>query len=323
MSLGALLSGGTEPNVDVALYLLPSTGLLPSSAGTGAFFKANITSGPSLLDIECMRNLQLKTNVIPLLSLADIIPIDELVSTKHRISQDLKHANIDCFTFSQPSSSSELPFVYAVSSVTPLDYGTIDASILMASDYRPPLVCTDLNSLVTEVMSVDGSAWLRHSAASKAVRWLRQRSQNGPSHHTLIYRELHSKASLASMQMTGMHTNQRYLDRTEMSNWAETLRQSLSLERFDVFQQQSRVHMVDEYLSLMRMDCRRPRLRSGRRPTAALISSHQDPLGLLGLASKLQIGGKLTLELLSSFGILGCVIAWIVSFGRNYRISGI
>ncbi|KAG5983093.1 hypothetical protein E4U55_000849 [Claviceps digitariae] len=97
LSLSALLSSGTEPNVDVALYLLPST-------------------GPSILDIECMKNLQLKTNVIPLLAFADTIPNDKLASTKDEICQRLKLADIDCFTFAGPGADLDQSFVYAVSS---------------------------------------------------------------------------------------------------------------------------------------------------------------------------------------------------------------
>ncbi|KAG6042009.1 hypothetical protein E4U41_007105 [Claviceps citrina] len=156
LSLVTLLSSGTEPNVDVALYLLPSTGLSSSSTSTGAALNANDVQGPSLLDIECLRNLALKTNVIPLLALADLIPTDRLAPTKNKIRRDLKLANIDCFTFSHPTSGSEYPSVYAVSSVTRLDYDTIDASILMASDYQPPLLDTDLDSLVTDAVVLNG-----------------------------------------------------------------------------------------------------------------------------------------------------------------------
>ncbi|KAG6005505.1 hypothetical protein E4U21_007899 [Claviceps maximensis] len=285
LSLSALISSGTEPNVDAALYLLPPT-------------------GPSILDIECMKNLQLKTNVIPLLALADSIPTDLLASTKDDICQKLKLADIDCFTFSGPNADLVHPLVYAVSSATRMDHDTIDASTLMASDYQPPLFSTDLDCLITNVISVDGSAWLRHSAASKAVKWLRQRSHGSSFYSSaLTYRQLYSWASPLSMHMVGTSSNQRCWDRMEVSDWAETLRQSLSVERFDLLEQHSRVHMADDYLSLTRTGCglRRRRWRCRRRPADSTISSNQDPLGLLELASRVQVGGKLTLELLSTF----------------------
>ncbi|GAB0136326.1 hypothetical protein EsDP_00004630 [Epichloe bromicola] len=206
-NLSALLSGGTEPNVDLALYLLPPT-------------------GPTSLDIECIRSLRLRTNVVPLLARADMIPANEVLLVKDKISRDLKLANIDCFSFSQPESTPEYPHVYAVSSVNQLDHDTIDASILMASDYLPPLVLTDLNSLVAEIVSVDGSAWLRHSAASKAIKWLRQqRCQSSISRSALICRQPYSYNSLAPTQMTKTSTNRQYCVRVEVSSWAETLRQ--------------------------------------------------------------------------------------------------
>ncbi|KAG6005957.1 hypothetical protein E4U43_000516 [Claviceps pusilla] len=296
ISLSSLLSSGTEPNVDVALYLLPST-------------------GPSSLDIECMKSLQRSTNVIPLLALADILPTDKLASIKDKIFQKLKLADIDCFTFSGPNVDLSHPFLYAVSSVTRMDYDTIDASILMAPDYQPPLFDTDLDSLITDVMSVDGSAWLRHSAASKVVKWLRQRGQNSLfySSSAMTCTQPYSRDSLPEMHLVAAHSHRRYWDRMEACGWAETLRQSLSVERFDLLHQQSRLHMIGDHCSLMTTDCgRRRRLRCRRRPAGASLSSSQDPLGLLELASRVQVGGKLTLDLLSTFGILGCVVAWIV-----------
>ncbi|KAG6031407.1 hypothetical protein E4U40_007195 [Claviceps sp. LM458 group G5] len=294
VNLSALLSSGTEPNIDVVLYLLSST-------------------GPSTLDITCMKKLQEKTNIIPLLALADQLPIDQLASTKQQVSQQLKLADIDCFAFYQPDSELESPLVYAVSSVTRLDYDTVDASILMASDYRPPLIRTDLDSLVTDIMSVDGSAWLRHSAASRAVYWLRQSGQKNRSPYSeLIYRPLYSKASPFSMSLTSAHLDEQYWARMEVSSWAETLRQSLTSERLNLFQQQSEVHLAEDYLVAMKTDCPRSRLRCCRQPCGASISSNQDPLGLLELASKIRGSGKLTLELLSTFGVFGCLVAWII-----------
>ncbi|KAG5942480.1 hypothetical protein E4U53_007244 [Claviceps sorghi] len=308
LSLTALLSGGTEPNVDVALYLLPCT-------------------GPSVLDIQCMKNLQMKTNVIPLLALADTLPMDRLASAKDEISQKLRAADVDCFAFSGPDADLDHPFVYAVSSATRSDYDTIDASILMASDYQPPLFCTDLDSLITDVMSVDGSAWLRHSAASKAVNWLRRHGQsNSFVSNALTYVQPCSQASLPTMRMMDIHSNKRHWDRMDVCDWAEALRQSLSVERFDLLQQPSPVRILDNHCSLVRKERGRPRLRRHHRPTGAFISSNQDPLGLLELASRVPIGGNLTLELLSTFGVLGCVVAWIVrpelSQQRNLGLMG-
>ncbi|KAG6117313.1 hypothetical protein E4U14_007914 [Claviceps sp. LM454 group G7] len=305
VNLCALLSGDTEPNVDVVLYLLSST-------------------GPSFLDIECMKKLQQKTNVIPLLALADYIPIEKLGATKQQISQQLKLADINCFAFSQPNSDLESPLVYAVSSVTRLDYDTIDASILMASDYQPPLLRTDLDSLVTDIMSVDGSSWLRHSAASRAVYWLRKSGQKKSSpYSSLIYRPLHSKASPFSTSLTSARLDKQYWGRTEVSSWAETLRESLTLERLNLFQQQSEVHLADDCLVTMRTDCSRPRLRCWRQPYgASSMSSNQDPLGLLELASRIRGGGKLTLELLSTFGASE-FLASDVLWAHNARICGL
>jgi hypothetical protein len=226
---------------------------------------------------------------------------------------DIEAARLDCFFFSTPDGIQSRPHINAVSSATQPDYETIDASVLMSSDYLPPLVSTDLGSLIESTLSVEGSTWLRHSAACKAVKWLRKRRHQGwVPNSALSCGQISLGSSLAQYPPTKRSLDRQYWGRIEMSSWAEGLRQSLSAERLDLSRQQSvqNISVTPRRLAMMTL-CQ---LQStSRRPGTPLMTiNHQDPLGLLQLVSKLQTGGRMTLELLSSFGIIGCVITWVI-----------
>ncbi|KID69777.1 Cell division/GTP binding protein, partial [Metarhizium hybridum] len=289
--LRALLSGGAESNVDVVLYLLPH-------------------SGPTSDDIRCMRDLQNATNVIPLLARADELSLEERLSAKNRTLRGIDSAGLDCFFFTTPGGAQDHRHIYAISSATQADAEIIDASILMSSDYLPPLVATDLGDLVKNLLSVEGSTWLRHSAACKAIKWMRQQRHRGsllPS--ALTCTKLSPFFGLPQVQFTNQTLNQRDRGRIEVASWAEGLRQSLVAERLRQQITQS-MSLTRKQLAVTR------RSRSSSKPSRTVAPSvtttHQDPLGLLELVSQLQTGGKLTLELVSSFGILGCVAAWVI-----------
>ncbi|EFY87505.1 hypothetical protein MAC_06482 [Metarhizium acridum CQMa 102] len=289
--LRALLSGGAESNVDVVLYLLPH-------------------SGPTSNDIRCMRDLQNATNVIPLLARADELSTEERLLAKKRTLRGIDAADLDCFFFTTPEGAQDHPRIYAISSATQADAETIDASILMSSDYLPPLVATDLDHLVEDLLSVEGSTWLRHSAACKAIKWMRQQRHQGsllPS--ALTCTKLSPLFGLSRVHFTNQTLNQQDRGRIEVASWAEGLRQSLVAERLRQQVAQS-MSLTRKQLAVTRRS--RPSPKSSRTSAPSLTTTHQDPLGLLELVSQLQTGGKLTLELISSFGILGCVAAWVI-----------
>ncbi|TWU74763.1 hypothetical protein ED733_005897 [Metarhizium rileyi] len=289
--LCALLSEGAEPIVDVALYLLPCT-------------------GPTTDDIDYMRGLQNVTNVIPLLARADELSTEECLFAKNRILRDIDAAGLDCFSFAAPGIDQDNIHVHAISSATKVDSETIDASILMKSDYLPPLVVTDLDDLVKNLLSVEGSTWLRHSAAYKSMKWLRQQRCRGRGLHlALTTTKMTSTSYLTGLPFTSELFGQQDQARIEIASWAEGLRQSLATER-------SRQHtapsmsITRRHLTLTKRN--RSSCTASRTVGPTLTTSHQDPLGLLELVSQLQTGGKLTLELISSFGVLGCVAAWVI-----------
>ncbi|KAF7561872.1 hypothetical protein G7046_g2264 [Stylonectria norvegica] len=146
----ALVNAGGEPVVDVLLYLISSEGL-------------------DKYDVECIKHVQNMTNVIPILARTDELSGDATALARQRVAQELADEGLECFSFAGPDGPETMESlqVYAISTETQPDYDTMDASVLMNSEYFPPLVPTDLNRLVGHLFSVDGSARLRHSAALK------------------------------------------------------------------------------------------------------------------------------------------------------------
>ncbi|KAL0473864.1 Septin domain-containing protein [Neurospora intermedia] len=136
------------------------------------------------VDIAYLNHLSPLTNIIFLLSQADLMSPEQISASKEQIQAQLREANIRPFSFSitpsRTASSSTLSpsppdpaeqGVYAISSAAGTDYDMMDASLLMSTDYVEPLVPSELSRLVERVFSPDGASWLRHSAARKYVQW--------------------------------------------------------------------------------------------------------------------------------------------------------
>jgi Septin len=60
---------------------------------------------------------------------------------------------------------------FAVSSLQGFDTSEMDASLLMSSNYTPPLLSSELPSLVHHLFEPENISWLRHSAARKFLAW--------------------------------------------------------------------------------------------------------------------------------------------------------
>ena len=109
------------------------------------------------------------TNVIPLISKADILSDTDLLDLKKSVSRNLQAADIRPFTFKADSSSSTEP--HAVCSAPSNDEDTMDASLLMSPDYVQPLLPSELSALVEQIFQKENASWLKHSAAKKLVKW--------------------------------------------------------------------------------------------------------------------------------------------------------
>ena len=112
---------------------------------------------------------------MPIIGKADMIEPEAAVSLKSKLLQDLRNADIRPFLFGKTveeclKEPSECP-PFVVSSATDSDADTMDASLLMSSEYMQPLLPSELYSLVDQMFEPENAAWLRHSAARKFLQW--------------------------------------------------------------------------------------------------------------------------------------------------------
>ncbi|KAH7313266.1 hypothetical protein B0I35DRAFT_268584 [Stachybotrys elegans] len=272
--------------VDVALYLVPPMGLTDT-------------------DIEHMKKLQTLTNVIPLLARSDRISAHDSADSKRDMTQRLRGAQLEWFSFHDESTPSGA--VYSVSTATESDHDVIDASVLMSSEYAQPLVTTDLSGLVGKLFSLDGSAQLRHASATKISQWRRERGRNITPSFALSSRYTAAHYAISPVVAANPFAQQRHWRRIEMTSWAEALRHSLEVERLGHVSREAFARETVPYESSTAVVRRRERNRGSQRP---LVTSHQDPLGLLQLVSQAKRHGSFTFELVSSVGALGCLAVW-------------
>ncbi|XHF99102.1 hypothetical protein AWENTII_002611 [Aspergillus wentii] len=154
-----LLAGNGGSQVDTIIYLISEESLST--------------------DIECIRKLCDLTNVIPVISKADLLLPGQVAALKASFHKHAQAASIKPFLFGDlglggiDGIDPRLPF--AVSSAASSDDDVMDASTLMSPDYVQPLVPSELGLLVEKMFDRDNLAWMRHSAAKKLTQ--RQRGQ--------------------------------------------------------------------------------------------------------------------------------------------------
>ena len=246
------------------------------------------------------------TNVIPILARSDELDREAVELAKATILQQIIDEDLDCFSFASPESLEEALHVYAVSTQTQTDYDMIDASVLMNSDYLPPLVPTDLGHLVDRLFSVDGSSQLRHSAATKCVKWRRDHSQ-GVMDSTLqgTWSLVHRPRPDLPINLCRRSTLDTSWARVDLYNWAHNLRQSLHTERiYHLMTSGAQLQAQAAESRLVPLNSPSPHCQQ-QQPTPR----HQDPLGILELGSFLKRKGVLILEMLSALGLLSYVIS--------------
>lgn len=305
-----MLGGDGGYQVDACLYLI-SHSLKPA-------------------DLEYIRRLIPLTNVIPILTRAELLSKEQTVACKQEIAEQLEKAGIRPFTFT-PSTVQEkrkqpIPSIpYTASSATTSDHDIMDASLLMSPDYVQPLIPTDLAFLVERIFSLDGASWLRHSAAKKYLQW----RDVTPDRPRALYRPLAPPVSdYASVPTQPSLALARYRGpqgsgaaQIQVANWAtrEKLRyEALSRGELTWLTERLRERVQDG--TLVAVGGARERSSGGRRRTrsgragASGTQRHQDPLGLLEVAADLKAKGWMAVEVLSSLGIIGFAF-WITRHG--------
>ncbi|KAI0199990.1 hypothetical protein F4808DRAFT_431062 [Astrocystis sublimbata] len=326
--LMSMLGGDGGCQVDVVLYL--------------------ISHRLKAADLEYMRCLAALTNVIPILSRADLLSAEQIGTSKQRIAAQLASSGIQPFSFTSTADLEEQEWAtptipYTTSSVTRDDHETMDASILMKSDYIEPLIPTDLAFLVDKMFSVDGASWLRHSAAKKYLQW----RESTPRRPRDLYQLLSSPVCDYSTALTrrsdpfatrhdrqpsgpGPGPGVRY----EVADWATDLQRSQAAERqrYEALLRGEHAIWLTEKLGKCVQDGsltatspghgavtnngsnggrRSPRGKRG----ASKTQQHQDPLGLLQATLDMKAKSWLAVEIASGLGLIGlaglaCWVGW-------------
>jgi len=286
---------------------------------------------------------------------------EELRLRKEQISSQLRESGIRPFDFSvspgMAARAAGAASPYAISSAPGSDHETMDASLLMSSDYVQPLIPSELAVLVDQVFSEDGTSWLRHSAGRKFLQW--RRSGTAASRPSSLYRPVSSPIvpgitaagtgrlspggraapSMALARITDHTQREQQLAQIRLANWAAELQRSLANERarYEALARSERAVWLTEKLGECVQDgtlvpvpvrgrsssssgTRGDMRRAIGRGSSSKTLPHQDPLGLLEVAAKLRSRGWLALEVLGSLGVIGGLTFWVTKHFSHHQV---
>lgn len=135
-------------------------------------YKADRCLETLALDVECMRQLSDYSNVIPLVSKADLLSQSQITDFKSAFYSLVAQRGVNLFPLdgSDGISGSRSQPLFTVSSAHTNDEDNMDASMLMSPDYVPPLVASEIIHLIDWVFDSDNMSRLRHTAAKKLIR---------------------------------------------------------------------------------------------------------------------------------------------------------
>ncbi|KAK3067537.1 hypothetical protein LTR53_015544 [Teratosphaeriaceae sp. CCFEE 6253] len=201
----SLLSGEGGVQIDAVLWVFSS-----SEAGDAEGEERLEGHEKKLFETLCKC-----TNVIPIIGLADRVSAGVIAFRRDQVLRQIaatgQEAFILCHSHTAPSALGPDTLdstAFAVSSALGDDAETIDASILMSSQYMPPLEPSDLPNLIAQLFDPDTAARLRHLSATKFLLWRQQnlshhlalhpQPQPQPHHHHLSPPFAHTVPSLPS-----------------------------------------------------------------------------------------------------------------------------
>lgn len=217
-----LLSSKGGALVDVVLFVFTSGKSFHSTEIQNLTMNTESTLSR---DIEHFKELAVLTNVVPVIGKSDTLSPAQISSLKEQILLSL-HRKATPFLFGrspldlvdqitetrfesskasvqvsvdQASDVKEAqsetkhqsptqPIVppFAISTLAGNDAHEMDASLLMSSTYSPPLLPSELDSLVDHIFNPDHMLWLRHSAARKFLAWRARNHQSGISTNQML-----------------------------------------------------------------------------------------------------------------------------------------
>ncbi|KAK1821887.1 hypothetical protein LTR12_003583 [Friedmanniomyces endolithicus] len=163
-----VLSGEGGVQIDVVLWVFTASHLEAS----GATLEGK--------ERELFETLCECTNVVPLIGHADSGSASDIDAQRQQVIDMIEMCGQECFalsdtaTGSEPKDGQQHATPLAISSALGDDAETIDASILMSSQYMKPLVPSELGYLVEHLLDPDNIARMRHLSATKFLLWRQQ-----------------------------------------------------------------------------------------------------------------------------------------------------
>lgn len=125
-------------------------------------------SGFSPAHQDLLQRISKYTNFIPLIGKADTVSEETLQLRKEQVLQLLELAKTTPYRLTGMTGSTE---PLAISSLPGDDNDTIDASILMSSQYLAPLVASELGVLIDNLLQPEPLARLRYESSWKFLAW--------------------------------------------------------------------------------------------------------------------------------------------------------
>jgi len=291
------------------------------------------------------------TNVIPLLSKADLLSEDDIKVSKSDISAALESTLMRPFSFS--SDHSNLPPLYTVCSALSKDEENMDASLLMSPEYVQPLLSSDLSTLVQQIFDKENISRLRHLAALKLIR---HRPNPSPSslflpppssplnilHHpnftsppspssatspsasqTLTHYTGNPSSSYLQARIADHTLREQRLAQARLARWATDLQRGLHNERtrYEALARGERAVWLTRRLGeCVNEGSLVPAASSGSMDDKRLLRQWDngkndvdvsDPLGLVRWSEMVRRRGWVVLEVVGGFGVLGAVAMWV------------
>ncbi|KAK5136239.1 hypothetical protein LTR08_003846 [Meristemomyces frigidus] len=197
-----LLSGDGGVQIDAVLWLFDPAAVSSASA------TELISDGPQRFLFEALCRC---TNLIPLISQSDTMTAEEIVDSKEKVATFVQSISAEPYAFAGLGTHADSSRTINVGLVEPLvvssaltdDTDEVDASVLMSSQYLQPLVSSELDILVEQLLEPDNIVRMRHVSASKFLIW---RQQNLGAHIDLHRQTLRSPGfghTLPSVTSTG------------------------------------------------------------------------------------------------------------------------
>lgn len=208
-------------------------------------------------DIECIRKLSDFSNVIPLLSKADLLSESQITSLKSSFQTQIAQHGVQLFSFEDRDATEgkqpQPPFT--ISSMQSKDDENMDASVLMSPDYVPPLIASEIGDLIDKIFDNDNMSWLRHTAAKKLTRSgavptsqradtvVKRMRSKSPGNVFTASKPISNNTALAPFSNFGGAPNyplarvndythhEERLAQVRLAKWAADLQQSLQNER--------------------------------------------------------------------------------------------